>query len=121
MKILIDMNLAPRWVQFFLNVDLQATHWSEVGKGNAPDHEIFEYARKHAYIVFTNDLDFGAILAASHLNKPSVIQIRADDTRPEVVGTMVLSALWQVKDELAQGALVTIEPSRTRLRILPLT
>ena len=65
MKLLVDMNLSPRW--------------SAIGKANAPDSEVMAYAAEHGYIVLTHDLDFSAILAATHGEKPSVVQIRADD------------------------------------------
>jgi hypothetical protein len=31
MKILIDMNLSPRWQKFLTEAGLQAAHWSELG------------------------------------------------------------------------------------------
>jgi predicted nuclease of predicted toxin-antitoxin system len=40
MKILIDMNLTPLWVDFFQENLINAIHWTEVGKVNAPDKEI---------------------------------------------------------------------------------
>lgn len=41
------------------------------------------YARSNNYVVLTHDLDFGAILAATHGEKPSVVQIRAEDVSPK--------------------------------------
>ena len=40
------------------------------------------WARENRYIVFTNDLDYGALLFATAAASPSVIQIRAEDIRP---------------------------------------
>jgi predicted nuclease of predicted toxin-antitoxin system len=91
-----------------------------VGKANALDTEIMAYAANKNYTVLTNDLDFGTILAANHGNRPSVVQIRAVDTRPEVILEQVLQALTQCAPELENGALVTIKMNKTRLRILPL-
>ena len=53
------------------------------------------YARDHGWVILTQDLDFGTILAVTHGEKPSVIQIRSEDVSPE-------------------------DPRRTRLRYLPL-
>ena len=39
MKILIDMNLTPRWVEFLCSVGHQAAHWSAIGRISAPDRE----------------------------------------------------------------------------------
>ncbi len=77
------------------------------------------YAENHGHVVFTHDLDFGTILAASGDNKPSVIQVRGADVRPESVGDVVVRALQQMAADLEQGALLTIDAKRTRLRILP--
>ncbi len=87
---------------------------------NAPDSEIMAYARAHDYVVLTHDLDFGAILVATHGEKPSVVQIRAEDVSPDVIGKQVIMALRQMASELEEGALLTVDPNRTRLRVLPL-
>jgi predicted nuclease of predicted toxin-antitoxin system len=71
-------------------------------------------------VVLTHDLDFGAILAITHGKKPSVVQIRSDDVTPEGILEQVFAALRHVEADLERGALVTIEPDRTRLRLLPL-
>lgn len=120
MKLLVDMNLSPRWIQVLTDAGIDAAHWSSVGLANAPDSEIMHYASAHDYVVLTHDLDFSAILAATHGEKPSVVQIRAEDVSPDVIGTNVITALRQMTDELEQGALVTVDPNRTRLRVLPL-
>lgn len=78
------------------------------------------YARMNGYVVLTHDLDFGAILAATHGEKPSVVQIRAEDVSPDVIGKQVIVALRQMAFELEAGALLTVDPNRTRLRVLPL-
>ena len=78
------------------------------------------YASEHGYAVLTHDLDFSAILAVTHGSKPSVVQIRAENLTPEMIGAWVVAALRSVQAELEAGALVTIEPARTRLRLLPL-
>jgi predicted nuclease of predicted toxin-antitoxin system len=71
-------------------------------------------------VVFTHDLDFSAILAATDGGKPSVVQLRSEDVSPEAVGQAVVDAVRQTADELDRGALLTVEPSRMRLRLLPL-
>ena len=120
MKLLVDMNLSPRWVIFLAENGFDATHWSSVGAANAPDTAIMAFAAAHDFVVLTHDLDFGAILAASYGNKPSAVQIRAEDVSPESIGRPLVTALRQMAGDLAEGALLTIDPSRTRLRVLPL-
>ena len=120
MKLLIDMNLSPRWVSLLTDAGFEARHWSTLGRSNAPDTEIMAFAKANGYVVLTNDLDFGAILAATHGEKPSVVQIRAEDVSPDVIGGQVIVALRQMTAELEEGALLTLDPNRPRLRVLPL-
>ena len=121
MKLLIDMNLTPRWVEVFAQAGIQAVHWSQLGKANAPDSELMRVASEGGYIVFTHDLDFSAILAATQGQKPSVVQVRGNDISPESIGDIVIKALSQMASELEAGALLTIDTKRVRLRILPLS
>ncbi len=72
MKFLVDMNLSPRWVEFLHHSGFESVHWSTVGELAAPDIELMDYAAKQGYVVITHDLDFGAILAVTHGEKPSV-------------------------------------------------
>ncbi len=120
MKLLVDMNLSPRWVEIFATAGIEAAHWSTLGAINATDTFIMAFAREHNFVVLTHDLDFGSILAATHGEKPSVVQIRGDEVSPEKIGQQVLAGLQQMAEELEAGALLTIDPSRTRLRVLPL-
>ena len=92
MKLLVDMNLSPRWIAALTGAGIETVHWPALG----------------------------AILAATHGEKPSVVQIRADDVSSDVIGTQVIAALRQMASELEDGVLLTIEPTRTRLRVLPL-
>lgn len=120
MKLLVDMNLSPQWVGLLTGAGIEAKHWSEIGAANAPDSEIMAFARANNCAVRTHDLDFSAILAATHGDKPSVVQIRAEDLSLNAIGRRVIAALLQMTSELEQGALITIDPNRTRVRILPL-
>ena len=120
MKLLIDMNLSPAWVEALRAMGFESVHWSSVGDPRASDRELLEYAHAAGCVVFTNDLDFGTILAASAAASPSVIQVRAADLTPARLGPLVQNALAQYAEWLETGALITIEAARLRARILPL-
>ncbi len=120
-KLLIDMNLSPEWVGVLQESGWEAIHWSEIGAADAPDSRIMAWANTHDHVVFTHDLDFGALLAASGANGPSVIQIRHEDTRPITMGPIVVAAIEANLIDLKNGALVTVLPKRMRSRVLPLT
>jgi predicted nuclease of predicted toxin-antitoxin system len=120
LKLLVDMNLSPSWVEALRAMGFEAVHWSNVGDPRASDRKLFEYAAAESYTVFTNDLDFGAILAASGSLSPSVIQVRATELTPARLGPLVERALGQYRELLEAGALITVEAARLRARILPL-
>jgi predicted nuclease of predicted toxin-antitoxin system len=120
MKLLVDMNLSPKWAGFLASAGFDVVHWSAIGAANTPDKEIMSHAREGGYVVLTSDLDFGTILAVTHGEKPSVVQLRSDNLSHENIGKQVIDALRQLTVELEGGALVTVDTERTRLRILPL-
>jgi predicted nuclease of predicted toxin-antitoxin system len=120
MKLLLDMNLSPRWLALLSDSGFDAIHWSAVGPVDATDLQVMAYAAANDCVVLTHDLDFSAILAVSQGRKPSVVQIRARNLRPEQIGTQVLVALRQMTREIEEGALLTVDPARARIRVLPL-
>ena len=120
MKLLLDMNLSPRWLIVLREAGWDCSHWSEVGRRDASDAEIMSYAATNDMVVVTHDLDFGAILAVTHGKKPSVVLIRSYDINPDKLGKQTLAALNVARAELEAGALLIIEPDRQRLRLLPL-
>jgi len=63
MKILIDMNLSPTWVQFLLGHGIEAVHWSMIGDASAPDWYILDHAASKGFVVFTHDL---TLVCSSH-------------------------------------------------------
>ena len=81
---------------------------------------IFRYALEHDCVVFTYDLDFGTLLAHAGGHKPSVIQARVDDVTAGFLGLTFLRAWEQFSEQLRQGAILTILPDRTKVRILPI-
>jgi predicted nuclease of predicted toxin-antitoxin system len=120
MKVLVDMNLSPDWARFLADAGFEAAHWSNVGSKTATDSELMRWAAENDHIVLTADLDFGAILAATQDIKPSVIQVRGELLSPGAIGDVVVRTVRQVRQELLDGALISIDAARARLRILPL-
>jgi predicted nuclease of predicted toxin-antitoxin system len=119
-KLLIDMNLSPLWVEFLSNSGFESIHWSAIGRPSASDSDIVEYASAEGFVIFTHDLDFGALLADRKARQPSVLQIRTQDVLPSAIGQIVLRALRGTASQLESGAIVTVDPSRDRIRLLPI-
>ncbi|WP_375470809.1 DUF5615 family PIN-like protein [uncultured Nostoc sp.] len=100
------MNLSPDWVVVFQRYNISSIHWSTIGNPREKDAIIMEWARTNSYIVFTHDLDFGTLLAATGADTPSVIQVRAQDILPNNIENLVISALNQFESLLESGALL---------------
>jgi predicted nuclease of predicted toxin-antitoxin system len=69
------MNLSPDWCRVLREQGWEAAHWLDIGSGTAPDRDVMAIATHDKYIVFTHDLDFSAMLAATQANGPSIIQV----------------------------------------------
>ena len=79
-----------------------------------------DWARANGYTVFTRDLDFGALLAVSQANGPSVIQIRTQDVLPSHLSDIVLRVLSENKSAIESGVIISVDEAGSRLRLLPL-
>jgi predicted nuclease of predicted toxin-antitoxin system len=119
-RLLVDMNLSPSWVERLARHGFEAVHWSTIGAVTAPDVEILTWANEHGFVVITNDLDFSAILAASARATPSVVQIRTQDLLSDEVVSTVVQALEAHGEHIERGALLSIDEAATRVRVLPL-
>lgn len=120
MKILLDMNLSPSWVEFLSNHGIEAVHWSSVGDGRSSDSQILKWAEDRDFAVFTHDLDFTTLLAVTAARGPSVIQLRSQDVMPDAVGAQVVSVLRTHASLIEDGALITVNLISSRVRLLPI-
>ncbi len=120
MKFVVDMNLTPEWCEALTAEGWDAVHWYTVGPATALDEGILTWALTEGRIVLTQDLDFGAILAATNANAPSVVLLRTHDSLPESIGLQVISVLHRYQLSLESGSLLIIDDGKSRIRILPL-
>ena len=120
MKLLVDMNLSPSWVDRLAGHGFESVHWFTIGAATAPDVEILAWANEHEFVLITNDLDFSAILAAGAVDGPSVVQLRTQDLLSESAARIVARALAAHREDIKRGALLSIDEGGTRVRMLPL-
>jgi len=114
------MNLSPQWLPAFSKFGIEAIHWSDVGPSNAPDEEIANWARKNQYVIFTHDLDFGTMLALTQEQGPSIIQVRGQNILPEKIQETLANVIRKYESELLKGALLVIDETHSRVRLLPI-
>jgi predicted nuclease of predicted toxin-antitoxin system len=98
-----------------------ALHVRAIALHRADDLAILDRAAADDRIVVSADADFAALLANRPAHKPSVIQFRGRGSRqPEALARAILLNLPQLEDPLERGSIVTFEPSRVRVRALPI-
>jgi len=121
MRFLIDNALSPSLAALLQEASHDAVHVRELGLQHADDEVIFERAAAEHRIVVSADADFGTLLAVRASRQPSVIQFRGQGSRkPEALARTLLANLPQIVDALGNGSIVTFEPARVRVRLLPI-
>ena len=121
MRFLIDNALSPLLATLLEQAGHDALHVRTLELQRSDDVVIFDRAAAEERIVVSADTDFGTLLATRSTQKPSVIQFRGRGSRrPEAMVHAIVSNLPQLVDALQRGSIVTFEPSRVRVRALPI-
>lgn len=79
-----------------------------------------DWARNNDHLIFTHDLDFGAALALTKAESPSVIQVRTQNVSVKYLSKMVVHTMQKYINFLESGALIILDENKRRIRILPL-
>jgi predicted nuclease of predicted toxin-antitoxin system len=120
MKFIVDVCLSRQVAQTLDQAGHEAIHWSEVGDPKAKDAVIMAWAAHQLYIVITADTDFGHLLAKSSDASPSTIILRTAVHSAHVVVPLLLQVIPASLTELDEGALITVDEQRVRIRRLPI-
>lgn len=118
-SLLLDANLPPSLVGRLAATGVVAVHAGELGLGDASDDTIVAHSRARGDVLVTHDLDFSRILAATGEVTPSVIVLRLRRPSPTALANGITAALTRASDDLRSGAIVTVEDSAIRVRMLP--
>lgn len=120
MKLLLDQGLPRSAATLLRDEEIDAIHVSEIGMAEADDGDIIRRARSEGRVVATLDADFHTLLALDEAISPSVIRIRIEGLRSQALADLLLRVIAECEQEIRQGAAITVEPSRIRIRCLPL-
>jgi predicted nuclease of predicted toxin-antitoxin system len=120
MTFLLDSNLSHRVAQLLCDAGFDAVHVRDKGLQHATDSVILEFVRQHAFVLVSEDTDFGELLARQRTAAPSFVLLRTyEPLTPDEQAAVLLANLPRLLDDLGQGAIVVIERSRLRVRRLP--
>lgn len=120
MRLLLDQGLPSSTAVLLREAGIDTIHVAEIGLSAAEDIEILEKAREDRRVIVTLDADFHTLLALTEVISPSVIRVRIERLRAQALTNLLLTVTSECEVDLEQGAVVTVEPSRIRVRRLPL-
>ena len=87
----------------------------------AQDIAIIALAKKEQRMVVTLDADFHAHLAVSEAIGPSVLRIRMEGQKAEHLAPLIINVLSIAKDEINQGAMITLAKGKVHIKLLPIS
>ena len=120
MRLLADLHIAPRTVQFLRHLGHDVARVSDLAPPTLPDAGIVSLAIRERRVVLTQDLDFSRLVALSGAREPSLISLRLSSSRIEHVNSVLQHALSNLDTIVLDGVIITVEDNRIRVRHLPL-
>lgn len=90
MKLLLDENLSRRIVPFLQDAFPQSTQIALIGMERATDLEVWDYAKKHDYVIVTRDSDFYDLSLLKGF-PPRVIWIRTGNVTKSAITGLLLN------------------------------
>lgn len=120
MRLLADLHIAPRTVEFLRTLGHDVVRVTDLLPADSADEVIVERAAQERRTILTQDLDFSSIIALSGRQTPSLLSLRLNSSKVEIVNAVLQRMLPALESDLEQGVIATIEDQRIRLRRLPL-
>ena len=121
MRFLIDSPLSPALAEALRRSGHDVVHVRDIGLQAAGDLEVFRRAAAQERTIVSADTDFGTLLALTRDTKPSVVIFRRSTSRKVVKQIdLLLVNLATIEAALSRGAVVVIEDTRIRIRLLPI-
>jgi len=120
LKFIADIHISPLTVNELKKNGYDIIRITDKLPATSSDAAIIQLAYREQAVIITQDLDFSALIAQSGLNWPSVISLRLDNAKPDKITWILNAVLPQIKTELTEGAIISIDEKEYRIRRLPI-
>jgi predicted nuclease of predicted toxin-antitoxin system len=121
MRLLLDNNLSHRLIGLLSSDGFDVIHVRDLGLAAASDAEILHTAADANRVIISADSDFGALLAARQLSRPSYVLLRRiNGRRAEDIASLLAANLPALRGDLDGGAIVVVADHDIRIRRLPI-
>ncbi|MCX6599699.1 MAG: DUF5615 family PIN-like protein [Acidobacteria bacterium] len=120
LRLLLDQGIPADSVALLRRIGYGCDHVAPLGLAAASDEEILALAAATDSVVITLDADFHALIAVRGLRRPSVIRIRREGCKAELVAAIVESVVDRFAGELSRGCLVSVNERRATCHLLPI-
>jgi predicted nuclease of predicted toxin-antitoxin system len=120
LEFLANMNISPLTVEGLRKIGWNIIRVSEILDKKTEDIEILTYAQDHNKVIITQDLDFSTLLAVRGFDKPSVINLRFGNARPDFLMDRIIEIVSEMEKELEEGIVISVDETSARYRNLPI-
>lgn len=119
LKFIADVHISPLTVKELYEKGYNIIRVTDRLPATSSDNEIVQLAYQERAVIITQDLDFSAIVAQSGLKGPSIVSLRVDDAKPDIITQILLNVLPLIETHLTEGVIVSIDEKEYRIRKLP--
>ena len=102
MRFLFDQNISHRILQYLPGIFSGSTSVKGEGLLNSSDKEIWEFARKHNFIIITQDSDFNDLTLLLGF-PPKVIWVRTGNLRTKEIVDILVEFTSEIESFLASN------------------
>lgn len=119
MRLLADVNVSRHVVARLRKEGYDIVRVPEILDPRISDEDIIAEAHRRGAVVLSHDQDFTAILATTGATQPSLINIRGSEVEVESLASRIAQILRIAEQDLAAGAIVTLDDRGVRIHRLP--
>lgn len=112
-KLLADQCIYKETIDFLRKEKIEIIEAKDVGLSKALDSEIFDYCKKHNYILLTRDKDFGNVIVFPPKLSHGIIVLKIYPENMGAIHNKLLVLL--MKNKIFEGLLFVIDKHKIRI------